>query len=143
MQLGHMTGDIKMTIKTFMDGNAWCATFDDFEDLTVSPAGFGNTSEDATESLLKDALKKANSILQEIKPAQNYADELISRVKERVLESQEGIESSVALVSFRPAYTRSGYDSKKLDVYAKDHEEIKAFQKCIETKASVALKWLI
>lgn len=132
-----------MSIKTFQDGSAWCATFDDFTDITESPAGFGNTPEDATEALLKDALKRASSVLQEIKPAQEYADNLIAKVKGHVLEAQTGIECNVAVVSFKPAYTRSGYDTKALDKYAIDHPEIDDFKKPSEVKASVALKWLV
>jgi hypothetical protein len=131
-----------MSIKTFIDGNAWCATFEDFTDISECPSGFGNTPEDATEALLKDALKRANSVLQEIKPAQEYADDLIARVKEHVLEAQTGINCSVAVVSFRPASIRSGYDTKALDKYAVEHPEINNFKKPIEYKASAALKWL-
>lgn len=137
-----------MKIKTFMDGNAWCAAFEDYkesaEDLKFpTPTGYGNTPEDATEALLIGTLKRVNVILQEIKPAQKYADDLIARVKEHVLESHTSLDADVAVVSFKPAYTRSGYDTKALDEYAKEHKEIEKFKKPIETKASAALKWLI
>lgn len=138
-----------MSIKTFQEGNAWCAVFENYketsEDLKfplTTPTGYGNTPEDAIEGLLESTLKRAKKVLQEIEPAQKYADDLIARVKEQVLDTQEGIESSIAVVSFRPAYTRSGYDTKALDEYAKEHKEINEFKKPIETKASVALKWV-
>lgn len=35
-----------------MDGNQWCATLDDFIDLQESPAGFGDTEEDALADLV-------------------------------------------------------------------------------------------
>lgn len=35
------------------DGAAWCATHPDFIDLQVSPAGFGDTPEEAVANLLK------------------------------------------------------------------------------------------
>lgn len=130
-----------MPIKTFLEGNAWCATFDNFTDLMECPAGFGNTKEDAIEALLKDSLKRANVILQEIKPAQTYADDLIARVKECCIESQNGVECDVAKISYKPAYTQIGYDKKALDKYAEEHPEIEKFKKVTEYKASAALKW--
>lgn len=38
---------------TFMDGNAWCATKNDFVNLQESPAGFGPTALDALTDLAK------------------------------------------------------------------------------------------
>ena len=41
--------------RTFKDGDKWCAVMCDFENLQVSPAGFGDTREEAIEELKKDA----------------------------------------------------------------------------------------
>lgn len=38
-----------------LDGNQWCATNPDFIDLQQSPAGFGDTAEEAIEALTKDS----------------------------------------------------------------------------------------
>ena len=38
-------------VRTFMDGNAWCAVHPDFVDLQESPAGFGTTREEAITAL--------------------------------------------------------------------------------------------
>lgn len=38
----------------FPDGNAWCATRTDFEDLQSSPAGFGDTCLEAMAELCKE-----------------------------------------------------------------------------------------
>jgi hypothetical protein len=37
--------------RVFMDGDAWCAVFGDFEDLQVSTAGFGPTPDAARAEL--------------------------------------------------------------------------------------------
>lgn len=39
--------------RLYMDGNAWCATKNDFEDLQASPAGFGETAREALTELAK------------------------------------------------------------------------------------------
>jgi len=129
-------------IKTFLDGNAYCATFEDFVNLMESPAGFGNTPEDAIEALLKDTMKRAQSILEDIKPEQEYADGLISRVREHVLESQTGFECEFVEVSYRHGAVKTSWDSKKLDAYAKEHPDILDFKKVSTSKDTTALKWL-
>jgi hypothetical protein len=40
-------------VRTFMDGNAWCAVAPDFINLQESPAGFGETREAAINALGK------------------------------------------------------------------------------------------
>ncbi|KKN40320.1 hypothetical protein LCGC14_0734770 [marine sediment metagenome] len=40
--------------RTFMNGDKWCAAMPDFEDLQVSPSGFGDTREEAIAELKKD-----------------------------------------------------------------------------------------
>jgi hypothetical protein len=40
--------------RLFMDGNAWCATKNDFTNLHESPAGFGDTARDALTALAKE-----------------------------------------------------------------------------------------
>ncbi|KKN06987.1 hypothetical protein LCGC14_1071770 [marine sediment metagenome] len=39
-------------IKTYMDGNLWCAVYDDFINLQESPAGFGKRKLEAIKELL-------------------------------------------------------------------------------------------
>jgi hypothetical protein len=41
-------------VHLFMDGNAWCATKSDFENLQESPAGFGDTAREALSALAKE-----------------------------------------------------------------------------------------
>jgi hypothetical protein len=41
-------------IRIRQDGNRWYASFQDFEDLQVSPAGFGKTPIEAIEDLRKE-----------------------------------------------------------------------------------------
>lgn len=43
-----------MTYKVFKDGDSWCAIRDDFVNLQVSPAGFGDTPVAAVDALLKE-----------------------------------------------------------------------------------------
>lgn len=40
--------------KLIMDGNAWCAIPPHFTNLQKSPAGFGDTKEEAVSDLLND-----------------------------------------------------------------------------------------
>jgi len=40
--------------RLYMDGDAWCATRTDFENLQESPAGFGDTARAALASLAKE-----------------------------------------------------------------------------------------
>jgi len=47
----------RMGLCLFMDGHMWCATYEDFEDLAVSPAGFGPTCLEAMAALAKEVLK--------------------------------------------------------------------------------------
>lgn len=42
-------------VRTFMDGNAWCAVGPDFINLQESPAGFGETRESAIRALQHSA----------------------------------------------------------------------------------------
>ena len=43
----------RASINLFMDGNAWCATATDFENLQESPAGFGDSKLQAMAELAK------------------------------------------------------------------------------------------
>jgi len=40
--------------RVFLDGNSWCAVHPDFVNLQESPAGFGNTPEDARKALIQE-----------------------------------------------------------------------------------------
>ncbi len=40
--------------RLFMDGDQWCATRSDFQDLATSPAGFGKTALEALAALAKE-----------------------------------------------------------------------------------------
>lgn len=40
--------------RLYMDGDAWCATRSDFENLQESPAGFGSTALEALTALAKE-----------------------------------------------------------------------------------------
>lgn len=128
-------------IKTFMDGNSWCATYADFKNLEESPVGFGNNPEDATEALLKETLKQANSILIELKPAQDAAEELIKRVKDHVLSTGESFKVDFATVSYRPSKMQPKIDKDGILDLAKSNEDVK---KCISmelSKATTAISW--
>lgn len=129
-------------INTFIDGDSWCATFNDFTNLQESIAGFGNTPEDATEQLLKAALEKANEILQDIKPEQEYAEELIAKVKGAVLDSKTGFSCDLAEVSYKSAYQKFGYDTKKLDTQIEAFPWLNDYKKTTNVKETTALKWL-
>lgn len=48
-----------LSVRTYMDGNQHCAVLSDFINLQESPAGFGNTAEDA-EFKLRLAVRPAN-----------------------------------------------------------------------------------
>lgn len=43
-------------INVFLDGDAWCATKDDFVNLQESPAGFGKTPREAVDALSAEVL---------------------------------------------------------------------------------------
>lgn len=129
-------------INTFVDGDSWCATFDDFINFQESIAGFGTTPEDATESLLKATLERANEILQEIKPEQDYVEDLISKVKGAVLESKATFACDLAEVSYRKASQRISYDTKGLEKQVNEFPWLQNFRKISEVKETTALKWL-
>lgn len=42
------------TVRVFMDGNQFCAVKPDFDNLQESPAGFGETKEEAIQNLEKE-----------------------------------------------------------------------------------------
>jgi hypothetical protein len=42
------------TVRTFMDGDSWCATYWDFYNLQDSPAGFGDTELEALNNLIAE-----------------------------------------------------------------------------------------
>jgi hypothetical protein len=48
--------------RLFLDGNMWCATRGDFENLQESPAGFGETCLDALAALAADLGLKASKM---------------------------------------------------------------------------------
>lgn len=48
--------------RLYMDGNAWCATRGDFENLQESPAGFGETARGALTELAKALDFKASKM---------------------------------------------------------------------------------
>lgn len=129
-------------INTFIDGDSWCAVFDDFINLQESIAGFGNTPEDAIESLLKATLEKANEILQEIKPEQVFAEGLIAKVKEHVINSKTDFACNFAKVSFKESYERFSYDTKSLDKLVKDNPWLSDHKKVTVYKETAAIKWL-
>ena len=58
--------------RTFMDGDKWCAVMCDFEDLQSSPAGFGDTREEAIEELKKDARIGLSTINKSINDAARF-----------------------------------------------------------------------
>ena len=51
----------KNHLKLFKDGNQWCATFEDFENLQESDAGFGQTAFKALIALAKVAFEKKDA----------------------------------------------------------------------------------
>lgn len=46
----------------FRDGNKWCCVFGDFINLQESPAGFGDTFDEALDGLKKDAVSGVESV---------------------------------------------------------------------------------
>jgi hypothetical protein len=44
-------------VRVFQDGNCMCAVFPDFINLQESPAGFGNTEEEAVKDLYENEEK--------------------------------------------------------------------------------------
>ena len=48
---------MQVNIKTFKDGNSWCAVLEDsFVNIQESVCGFGDTKDEATENLSKNIL---------------------------------------------------------------------------------------
>lgn len=131
-----------MSIKTFEDDAGWRATFEDFTDKYSDISGFGSTPETAIEDLLNQSLSTAHGILQIIKPDQEYAEKLLSRAKEYIIESKNGFSCDVAEIQYRKPSIKYTYDVKKLNEYAEQHSEILAWRKTTEVKATAALKWL-
>ena len=43
----------------FQDGNMWCCVHGDFVNLQESPAGFGNTPQEAMDALIKEITNKS------------------------------------------------------------------------------------
>lgn len=52
-----MENDIENNCAYFMDDGLWCAVRHDFINLVESPAGFGNTKEEALNDLIENELK--------------------------------------------------------------------------------------
>lgn len=50
------------TFNLFLDGNAWCATRDDFVNLQESPAGFGSSRREAILECIKSEVSVAAAI---------------------------------------------------------------------------------
>ena len=50
-----MASPIVTLIRFFKDGDQWCATYIDFMDLEVSPAGFGDSPTFALANLLAES----------------------------------------------------------------------------------------
>ena len=46
--------DSEILLRVFVDGNKWCAVYQDFINLQESPAGFGNSVAEAVEDLMKN-----------------------------------------------------------------------------------------
>jgi len=129
-------------IKIFLDGSDWCATFEDFINIGVSPAGFGKTQEDATDDLLKNTLKVAYHTLDNIKPQQEYAENLIQKAKDYIIESQSNFECDFVELKYRKGAVRTSYDTKAIDTYAETHPEVLEFRKTTDVKPTAALKWV-
>jgi len=129
-------------IKTFLDGTDWCATFEDFKNLEESPAGFGKTPEEAIEELLRETLRTAHSVLEDLKPQQEYAESLIQKARDYVLETQSDFEYDFVEIRYRRGAISTPYDKNALDKYAQDHPEILEFRKVTQGKPTTALKWL-
>lgn len=55
-------------MKIFMDGDSWCAVEDDFIDLQISPAGFGDTEQEAISNLIEELKKEGNTYNKMEKP---------------------------------------------------------------------------
>lgn len=128
-------------IKTVLDGNSWCATYEDFINLQESPAGFGNTPEDATEALLKETLACANKTLLSIKSQQDYAEDLVKRVKSYVLSTETTFKVDFATVSYRPSTMQTKIDKDAILKLAESNEDVK---KCVYeevSKATTAISW--
>ncbi|MDD4588881.1 MAG: hypothetical protein PHG06_00430 [Parabacteroides sp.] len=128
-------------IKTFLDGNSYCATYEDFINLQVSPAGFGNNPEDATEALLKETLMLANTALTDIKSKQDYAEGMVQRVKSYVLSSEKTFKVDFATVSYRPSTIQTKIDKAGILKLAETNDDVK---KCVSeeaSKATTAISW--
>ena len=128
-------------IKTFLDGNSYCATYEDFIDLQVSPAGFGNNPEDATEALLKETLMLANTALAEIKSKQDYAEGMVQRVKRYVLSSEKTFKVDFATVSYRPSTMQTKIDKAGILKLAETNDDVKKCVSVEASKATTAISW--
>lgn len=129
-----------MVIKTCQEGNGWKASFEGecFENVY----GVGATPEKATENLIEVSLRVAKEILTAIKPEQEYAEKMLSNVKEFVTESHNSYYSDIAEIKFNKGSVRYSYDAKKLNEYAEEHKEILEWRKTSEVKPYAAVKWL-
>ena len=64
-------------VKVFMDGNMFCAVLPDFVNLQKSPAGFGETEEDAINDLHKTLGAEVGKAVQvkTLEDIEKYAEE--------------------------------------------------------------------
>jgi len=62
-----------------MDGNQICATWDDFDCLAVSPAGFGNNLTEAVLDLIKETKPyEINKIISDIENNKTLEEKIMS-----------------------------------------------------------------
>lgn len=129
-----------MVIKTCQDGNGWKACFEG--EIFEKMYGVGATPEKAIENLIELSLVVAKETLAVIKPEQEYAEKLLSNVKEFVTESHNSYYSDLAEIKFNKGSVRYSYNAKKLNEYAEEHKEILEWRKTSEVKPYAAVKWL-
>ncbi len=73
---GHGGPKQKVVDRIFKDGNQWCAVRHDFINLMESPAGFGDTQEQAIKALC-DAAQEQSKMSQSLKSLLAWAKEKV------------------------------------------------------------------
>lgn len=69
-------------------------------------------------------------------------NKLEEEIKAEVIESGKKYKNDLAEVSYRKGYTRTSWDTKKLEGYAVAHPEVEEFKKVSEVSATASIKWI-
>lgn len=103
-------------MKTYKDGNQWCAVGDDFVDLVKSEAGFGNTKLQAIVDLFKKLGRPSHALAAQIRYQEFLLLTLKNAIGDRLGSNQAGEDAFEALIA--------QVDDEMAGIYWEDESQI-------------------